>query len=67
MYMVFVIMKEAESKIEAARRAKQEADGVQQRIQEAARRPISMFESSGVYYAPDSAIRRCSKDLTTVR
>ena len=53
--------------IEASRRAKQEAEGVQRRIHEAARRPVSMIESSGVYYAPDSTIRRQSKDLTTVR
>ncbi len=59
---------EAESVIEASRRAKQEADGVQRRIQDAAsRRPVSMLETSGVYYSPHSTVRRQSKDIGTVR
>ncbi len=41
---------------------------MQRRIQDAARRPVSMFESSGgVYYSPDSTVRRQSKDVGTVR
>jgi hypothetical protein len=63
-----ILVQEAESVIDASRRAKQEAEGVQRRIQDAARRPVSMFESSGgVYYSPDSTVRRQSKDVGTVR